>query len=250
MRRMIATATLLAALLLLGACSQRHVTTSATGKTVYGEKAEVIQRLNEAAEDLRQLINAPDAGIPMEVLDNAKCVAIVPTLVKGGFVFGARHGRGVTTCRTANGWSDPAFFVVTGASWGAQIGVESVDLVMLAMNDRGMRDLMQNEVELGAGASVAAGPVGRQAQVGTDWKAETGLLMYSRARGLFAGLELSGAAVRHDLDSTVAFYGKPIPAETLLTGKGPNLPDAKKFIQTVASVVRRSKQAEAEVSGR
>lgn len=227
----------------LSACSQRHVATSATGKTVYGEKAEVIQRLQEASSDLQELMNAPDNAVPQEVLDGAKCVAVVPTLVKGGFVFGGQHGRGVATCRTPKGWSDPAFFVITGGSWGAQIGLESVDLVMVALDEKGMLDLLNSQVKLGAEAGAAAGPIGREAQASTDWKMNTKILMYSRAKGLFAGIDLSGAAVKPDLDSTVAFYGKPIDTAVLLNGKGPDLPDAKPFLQAVGQAVRQAKAA-------
>ena len=227
----------------LSGCSKRHVTTTATGKTVYGKKAEVVQRLREAGTDLQELMNAPDSKIPQEVLDSAKCVAIVPSLVKGGFVFGGQHGRGVATCRTPSGWSDPAFFVVTGGSWGAQIGLESVDLVMVTLDEKGMQKLLESEFKLGGEAGAAAGPLGRDAQASTNWKMENKILMYSRAKGLFAGLDSSGAVVKPDLDSTAAFYGKPIDAATLLAGKGPNLPDARPFLQSVAQAVRQAKAA-------
>jgi SH3 domain-containing YSC84-like protein 1 len=235
---------IVAPVFLLSACSQRHVTTTASGKTVYGEKAEVIQRLQEASTDLEELMNAPDNAIPQEVLDGAKCVAVVPTLVKGGFVVGGQHGRGVATCRTARGgWSDPAFFAITGGSWGAQIGLESVDLVMVSLDDKGMLDLLNSQVKLGAEAGAAAGPLGREAQASTDWKMNTKILMYSRAKGLFAGADVSGAAVKPDLDSTVAFYGKPMDTAVLLSGKAPNLPDAQPFLQAVAKAVRQAKTA-------
>jgi SH3 domain-containing YSC84-like protein 1 len=230
----------------LSGCSQRHVATTATGKTVYGEKAEVIQRLQEASSDLQELVNAPDNAIPQEVLDDAKCVAVVPTLVKGGFVVGGQHGRGVATCRTQSGWSEPAFFAITGGSWGAQIGLESVDLVMVTLDEKGMLDLLNSQVKLGAEAGAAAGPIGREAQASTDWKMNTKILMYSRAKGLFAGVDLSGAAVKPDLDSTVAFYGKPMDTALLLNGKGPNLADAKPFVQAVAQAVRQAKAADAK----
>jgi len=228
-------------LAVLAACTHRHVTTTASGKTVYGEKAQVIDRLREAGSDLGELMNAPDSSIPKDVLESAKCVAIVPDMVKGGFVVGGRHGRGVATCRTPQGWSDPAFFVITGGSWGAQIGLESVDLVMLVMNDQGMQDLLSSQFKLGAAASVAAGPVGRQAEASTDWKMKSGVLTYSRARGVFAGLDLNGAVIKPDFDSTVAFYGKDIPSKTILTGKSPNLPDAKPFLESVSQAFKEAK---------
>jgi lipid-binding SYLF domain-containing protein len=232
-------------LLVLGACTHHHVTTNASGKTVYGEKAQVIDRLREAGSDLGELMNAPDSSIPEDVLGSAKCVAIVPDMVKGGFVLGARHGRGVATCRTQRGWSDPAFFVITGGSWGAQIGLESVDLVMLIMNEQGMQDLLSSQFKLGAQASIAAGPVGRSAEASTDWKMKTGVLTYSRARGLFAGLDLNGAVIKPDFDATVAFYEKDVPFKTTLTGKAPNLPDAKPFLESVRQAFKEAKAAKA-----
>jgi SH3 domain-containing YSC84-like protein 1 len=236
----ISSATILATLL-LAACSHHHVATTASGKTVYGDKAATIDRLRDAGEDLKQLTNAPDAGIPNEVLESAKCVAVIPDMVKGGFVFGARHGLGVATCRTAEGWSEPAFFAVTGGSWGAQIGLESVDIVMLAMNDKGMQDMLSSEFKLGAGASIAAGPVGRQAQASSDWKFKSEILMYSRARGLFAGLDLSGAVIKPDSDSTVAFYGKPVPTRVILSGRGPSNPNADPFLDSVKQAAQQAR---------
>jgi SH3 domain-containing YSC84-like protein 1 len=229
---------------LLAGCSRHHVATTASGKTVYGEKAAVIDRLRDAGEDLKELLNAPDAAIPKEVIDSAKCIAVVPDMVKGGFVIGARHGLGVTTCRTGDGWSQPAFFQVTGGSWGAQIGLESIDLVMLAMDDKGMQDMLSSGFKIGAGASVAAGPVGRQVQGSTDWKFKSQILMYSRARGVFAGLDLSGAVIKPDFDSTYAFYGKQVPSNVILSGKGPQNPNSEPFLASVRQVVQEARSGE------
>src|ERR1700758_2811815 len=157
------------------------------------DKQDDVDRLQKSAEVLQQIMATPDKGIPEEVLDNAKCVAVVPHLIKGGFVFGAKHGRGVATCRTATGWSAPAFVSVGGGSWGLQIGVEEVDLVMLVMNDRGVQHLLSSKFELSGEGAVAAGPVGRHASAGTDWKMNTETLTYSRSKGAFAGLTLEGA---------------------------------------------------------
>jgi SH3 domain-containing YSC84-like protein 1 len=231
-------------MLLLAGCSRHHVATTASGATVYGDKAAAIDRLRDGGEDLKELVNAPDAGIPKEVLESAKCVAIVPDMVKGGFVFGARHGLGVTTCRIPDGWSGPAFFQVTGGSWGAQIGLESIDLVMLAMDEKGMQEMLSSGFKLGAGASVAAGPVGRQAQASTDWKFKSEILMYSRARGVFAGLDLSGAVIRPDFDSTIAFYGKQIPSDVILSGKGPANANAEPFLASVKQAVEEARSGE------
>src|ERR1700678_1699823 len=167
-------------------------------------------RLQHAAAVLHEVMAAPDKGIPEEVLDHAKCIAVVPHLLKGGFVFGAENGRGVATGRTASGWSAPAFFTITGGSWGLQIGVEGVDLVMIIQNEEGMKHLINSKFEVGGDASAAAGPVGRHASADTDWKLNTEVLTYSRARGAFAGLTLTGAGIRRDDDSTEAMYGHDI----------------------------------------
>jgi lipid-binding SYLF domain-containing protein len=176
-------------------------------------------RLDHAGAVLHEIMSAPDRGIPEEVLEHAKCIAVVPHLLKGGFVFGAENGRGVATCRTANGWSAPAFFTITGGSWGLQIGIEGVDLVMIIQNDTGMQHLINSNFELGGDASAAAGPVGRHASADTDWKLETEVLTYSRARGAFAGLTLTGAAIRRDDDSTEAIYGHDVSTRHILHGE-------------------------------
>ena len=176
-------------------------------------------RLDHAGNVLHEIMAAPDKGIPQEVFEHAKCIAVVPHLLKGGFVFGAENGRGIATCRTADGWSAPAFFTITGGSWGLQIGVEGVDLVMVIQNDRGMQHLINSNFELGADASAAAGPVGRHASANTDWKLDTEVLTYSRARGLFAGVTLNGAAIRRDDDSTEAIYGHDVSTRHILQGE-------------------------------
>jgi lipid-binding SYLF domain-containing protein len=175
-------------------------------------------RVKAAADVLNEIQSAPDQGIPQEVLGSAECVAIVPSMLKGGFIVGARYGRGVATCRTPKGWSAPAFFSIEGGSFGLQIGGQAVDLVMLIMNNDGMKNLLNSKFKLGADASVAAGPVGRHAAADTDWKLKAQVLSYSRARGAFAGLELNGAAIAQDKDSTREFYGRMVPFKTSLTG--------------------------------
>src|SRR5437764_8464249 len=173
-------------------------------------------RLKAAATVLQEIQAAPDTGIPDEVMGSAECVAVVPSMLKAGFVFGARYGRGVASCRTVKGWSDPAFFTVEGGSFGLQIGGQAVDLVMLIMNHQGMDNLLRSKFKLGADASVAAGPVGRHAAADTDWRMRAQVLSYSRARGIFAGLELNGAVVKIDRESTLEFYGKMQPFDTTL----------------------------------
>src|SRR5450631_4920730 len=177
------------------------------------------ERLDKAAKVLHEIMAAPDKGIPEEVLDHAKCIAVVPHMIKGGFVFGAENGRGVATCRTAEGWSAPAFFAITGGSWGLQIGIEGVDLVMVIQNEKGMERLLSSKFQVGADASAAAGPVGRHASADTDWKMETEILTYSRAKGAFAGLTLTGASIRRDDDSMKAFYGRHVTTRSALLGE-------------------------------
>jgi lipid-binding SYLF domain-containing protein len=158
---------------------------------------------------------------------------VVPHLLKGGFVFGAENGRGVATCRTANGWSAPSFFSITGGSWGLQIGVEGVDLVMIIQNEKGMQQLIGSKFELGADASAAAGPVGRHASANTDWKLNTEILTYSRARGAFAGITLKGASIRRDDDSTEAIYGRKISTRRILSGQVAVPTAAQAFLDAV-----------------
>jgi lipid-binding SYLF domain-containing protein len=183
------------------------------------EETKASERMQAAAEVLTDIQGAPDKGIPQEVLGSAECVAVVPSMLKGGFIVGAKYGRGLASCRTEKGWSAPAFFVVTGGSFGFQIGGQAVDLVMLIMNKDGMRHLLSSEFALGADASVAAGPVGRHAEGNTDWKMRAEVLTYSRTRGLFAGVSLNGASIKQDKDSTREFYGRMVPFKTALTGE-------------------------------
>ncbi len=197
------------------------------------DREATANRLDHAGRVVHEIMAAPDNGIPEEVLEHAKCIAVVPHLLKGGFVFGAQNGRGVATCRTSGGWSAPAFFAITGGSWGLQIGVEGIDLVMIIQDDRGMKQLLSSKFELGADASAAAGPVGRHASANTDWKMDAEILTYSRARGAFAGLTLNGASIRRDNDSTVAIYGRDVSTHRILQGKEPVPVLARSFLDAV-----------------
>jgi SH3 domain-containing YSC84-like protein 1 len=198
------------------------------------KESKAADRVQAAADVLNEIQGAPDKGIPSEVLGSAECVAVVPSMLKGGFIVGAKHGRGLASCRTAKGWSAPAFFVVTGGSFGFQIGGQAVDLVMLIMNKEGMKHLLSSEFELGADASVAAGPVGRHAEGNTDWKMRAEVLTYSRARGLFAGVTLNGASIKQDKDSTREFYGRMVPFRTSLVGEIDPPAGANAFLTTLA----------------
>ena len=199
-----------------------------------GKDSKVQDRVQAAADVLDEIESAPDKGIPQEVLGSAECVAVVPSMLKGGFIFGGRYGRGLASCRTPKGWSAPAFFTVTGGSFGFQIGGQAVDLVMLIMNKNGMKHLLSSEFSLGADASVAAGPVGRHAEGDTDWKMRSEVLTYSRARGIFAGVSLAGAVVKQDKDSTREFYGRMVPFRTSLTGEIEPPTGANAFLRTLA----------------
>ena len=206
------------------------------------EENKAEDRIKAAAGVLDEIQSAPDQGVPEEVLGSAECVAIVPSMLKGGFIVGARYGRGVASCRTPKGWSAPAFFTVQGGSIGLQIGGQAVDLVMLIMNQDGMRNLLTSKFKLGADASVAAGPVGRHAAADTDWKLRAQVLSYSRARGAFAGLELSGAAIEQDKDSTREFYGRMVPFKTALTGTIDAPANAYPLLSTLAKWAKTASQ--------
>jgi lipid-binding SYLF domain-containing protein len=166
-------------------------------------------------------------------------------LIKGGFIFGGKHGRGVASCRTSAGWSAPAFISVGGGSWGLQIGIEGVDLVMLVMNEQGFQHLLSSKFELTGEGSVAAGPVGRHASAGTDWKMNTEMLTYSRSKGVFAGLTLEGAVIEQDNDSTRAIYGKHMGFRNILSGKASTPKSADAFMRAVAEAGQQSRIAEA-----
>jgi len=192
-----------------------------------------VDRLDHAAAVLNEVMAAPDKGIPEEVLDHAKCIAVVPHMVKGGFVFGAEGGKGVATCRTEAGWSAPAFFTIGGGSWGLQIGVEGIDLVMIIQSDAGMQHLLASKFQIGGDASAAAGPVGRHASADTDWKLNTEILTYSRAKGIFAGLTLNGQVIHRDDDSMNAIYGGDVSTRAVLSGQVPPPPSAHAFLHAI-----------------
>jgi len=196
-------------------------------------REDATDRLDNATKVLHEIMGMPDKGIPEEVLEHAKCVAVVPHMVKGGFIFGGKGGKGVATCRAVNGWSAPAFITISGGNWGLQIGVEAVDLVMIIQNEKGMQRLLSSNFHVGADASAAAGPVGRHAEAGTNWKMDTEILTYSRAKGVFAGLTLEGASIRQDNDSRRAIYGRKITTRALLLGKVPAPSAAQPFLAEI-----------------
>ena len=196
-------------------------------------REDATERLDNAASVMHEIMGMPDKGIPEEVLEHAKCVAVIPHMVKGGFIFGAKGGKGVATCRTSDGWSAPAFITISGGSWGLQIGVEAVDVVLIIQNDKGMQKLLESNFQVGGDASAAAGPVGRHAEAGTDWKMDTEILTYSRAKGAFAGLTLEGASLRQDNDSRHAMYGHRVTTRGLLLGKVAAPAAAESFLSAI-----------------
>jgi lipid-binding SYLF domain-containing protein len=209
-------------------------------------REDSVDRLQSSVEVLQAIMATPDKGIPEEVLNSAKCILVVPNLIKGGFILGAKHGRGVASCRTSAGWSAPAFVSVGGGSAGLQIGVEGVDLVMLVMNEQGFQHLLSSKFELTGEASGAAGPVGRHASAGTDWKMSTEVLTYSRSKGVFAGLTLEGAVVEQDNDSTRAIYGKNMQFRHILSGKVATPKSADAFMKAVSEARQQARIAEAK----
>ena len=191
-------------------------------------------RIDSAKVVLDQIMSAQDRTIPLDILHSATCVAVVPGLVKGAFVFGAQYGQGVVTCRTGHGWSGPVFIRMAGGSFGFQIGGQSTDLILVAVNDRGFQDLLKNKFKIGGDASAAAGPVGRAGQASTDWKMSAELLSYSRNKGLFAGIDLDGTSVSQNKEDTEIYYGAPEDFQNVLRGNVPVPPGAVAFVRDVA----------------
>ena len=184
------------------------------------DQSDIEKRLDASTKVLTEIMATPDKAIPDKVMSDAKCVAVIPSMVKVAVVFGGNHGKGVATCRTESGnWSAPAPITITGGSWGLQLGGQAVDLVMIVTNDQGMQHLLSSKFKLGADASAAAGPVGRDAAADTDWKMRAEVLTYSRARGIFAGIDLNGSAVTQDKDETRLLYGSLVPFADILNGK-------------------------------
>jgi SH3 domain-containing YSC84-like protein 1 len=198
-----------------------------------GDRAKLQDRLDDAATIMNEIMSAPDKGIPEEVLNNAQCVAVVPSMFKASLGFGGQYGQGVVTCRTQAGWSAPAFYRLSGGSFGLQIGGQAVDLVMLFMNDLGMHSLLTHKLKLGVDASAAAGPVGRHVAADTDVVFRSEVLTYSRTRGLFAGISLNGSWVEQNDRDTRDFYGRYLLFQTILKGNVQTPPAAQNFISTV-----------------
>jgi lipid-binding SYLF domain-containing protein len=216
----------------LGACGSPPK--DATSETVSPARRETIERVQAATKVVRELRGTPDAFVPRAVAAGAQCVAVVPGLVHAGFLIGARAGRGVVTCREKRGaFSRPSFFRITGASAGVQAGVESVDVVMLLMTEASANTFMAGKAQLGATTSIAAGPVGREAQASSDVTLSAEVLYYSRSSGLFVGLDFSGTVLEPDEESSRAFYGDPRDFRALLRAPPPSPPAGREFVEEV-----------------
>ncbi len=181
-----------------------------------------VRRIRDAATVLKEIHTVPDKDIPRDLWDKAECVIVVPGLKKAAFVFGGEYGKGLMSCRHSGEWSAPIFMQIGKGSWGLQIGAQSIDLVLLVMNASGMEKMLRNKVSLGAEASVAAGPVGRDARAATDAQMKAEILSYSRAQGLFAGVNLSGGVVKADVDDNADLYGPGVaPRDVVMKGTVP-----------------------------
>ena len=200
-----------------------------------------VNRTNKAAQVFNEIMNAPDQGIPQDLLESAKCIAIIPGDLKFAFIFGGNYGRGLATCRTGHGWSAPMFLAIDGGSVGYQIGGSSTDIVLLFMNDRALKSLLSDKFKLGADASVAAGPVGRNASAGTDLKLNAEILSYSRSKGIFAGVSLNGAVVQADKSGDVAMYGNDVNRHEILDGKVTVPESARALLEEIGGYAQLAK---------
>ncbi len=206
------------------------------------DRSDIDKRLEASAHVLDEIMGTPDKAIPDKVMSDAKCIAVVPSMVKIAVGFGGSHGKGVATCRTERGrWSAPAPITITGGSWGLQLGGQAVDLVMVVTNEDGMQHLLSSKFKLGADASAAAGPVGRDAAADTDWKMKAEVLTYSRARGVFAGIDLNGSSITQDKDETRLLYGSFVPFQDILAGKVHARAASEPFMAAVRKYSRQSK---------
>jgi lipid-binding SYLF domain-containing protein len=218
------------------ACISAAITLSASAT----DMQKLDQRIEAAHLVLHELMSTPDKGIPEDVAAKATCVAVIPGFKKGAFIVGGQYGQGVVTCRTGHGWSAPAFIQLTGASFGLQAGGQSTDLVLLATTHDAFQRLLQDKVKLGGDLAVAAGPVGRNAQASTTELANAAILTYSRSKGIFAGVDLTGDVVHQNTDDTRDYYGKDLSFETILNGNVPPPPSSLHFLATVRQLFHAS----------
>lgn len=222
------------------------IVASSVGVASAADMSKLDSRVESAHAVLHELMATPDKGIPLDIAAKASCVAVVPGFKKGAFIVGAQYGQGVATCRTAKGWSAPVFIQVTGASFGLQAGGQSTDLVLIGVNHKSMDDMLHDKVKLGGDIAVAAGPVGRNSQAATTELANAEFLSYSRSKGLFAGIDLSGDVINQNIEDTKEYYGKDIPYKTILSGSVPTPAGAKSFVSTVNQLFMKGKARESK----
>ena len=203
-------------------------------------RADLNERLEQARLVINELSQTPDKGVPDSIIKQAVCVAVVPSLKKAAFVFGGQYGQGAVTCRTGHGWSAPVFIRMAGGSFGLQIGGSGTDLVLVAVNDRGMQALLKSKFKIGGDASAAAGPVGRSAQAATSLNMNAELLTYSRSKGIFAGIDLDGTSVSQNQEDTDVFYGRHLSFHQILAGQVAVPADAQPFVRTIARYFHES----------
>jgi len=206
------------------------------------DRSDIEKRIDKSATVLSEVMSTPDHAIPDKIIDHANCIAVIPSLVKIAIGFGGERGKGVATCRTEHGWSAPLPIDVTGGSWGLQLGGQAIDLVLVFMGDRGMEHLMHDHFKIGGDASAAAGPVGRAAAADTDAAMKDEILTYSRARGLFAGIDLSGTVVKQDEDETRILFGKMIKADDILRGRIAPPPASEPFLSVLREVSDQARE--------
>ncbi len=187
-------------------------------------EAQLADKAARSAQVLEEVIRISDNAIPLDLLERATCIAVLPDVIRGGFVFGARFGSGLVSCRLANGWSQPSYVKIFGGTWGLQIGVASVDMVLVFVNPNAIDRLSVNNFTLGGDASIAVGPVGREAKAGTDYQLKSEVYSYSRSRGLFGGLTVEGAAFSVDTEANAKMYNNKSTARQLLTSDGSYAP--------------------------
>jgi SH3 domain-containing YSC84-like protein 1 len=208
------------------------------------DKTKLADRMTAASQVIEEIMATPEKGIPSSILAGAHCVVVIPSYKKGAFVVGAQYGQGVATCRTPSGkWSAPVCVQLAGGSVGFQAGGQATDLVLIAMNQQGLQSMLKNKVKLGADAAASAGPVGRNAQAGTDWKLNAEFLSYSRSKGLFAGIDLDGTVLSQNEEATRTLYGSDIPYKTVLNGNTPTPAEARPFVRTVAKYFVAAKES-------
>jgi lipid-binding SYLF domain-containing protein len=206
------------------------------------DRSDIDKRIEASATVLDEIMGTPDKAIPDKIMSDAECIAVIPSMIKIAVGFGGSHGKGVATCRTGHGWSAPAPITITGGSWGLQLGGQAVDLIMVVTNEKGMHHLLSSKFKLGADASASAGPVGRSAAADTDWKMRAEVLTYSRARGIFAGIDLNGSAVTQDKDETRILYGKMVDFSDILNGKVPAPKESAPFLAAVRKYSAQSRE--------